>query len=305
MDYEEPGFNRDCEILFISDSFKMEFGELTPFTSREEDLIAQILPGDLFTKTEFTASVKCPQVKDNDIGTADKNICRVHIQNTIAACKNLKIIFVCGNLPMVMLTKKSGITTKRGKKLEYNGIPVIPIFNPIQVLMEPQNRYLFSLDIQNGIDQYYFKIDSKSEFKPELIDTIEGLNKLEALADRDVAIDIETTGLDFLKDEIQTVALSFDDDKTYVIPLFHKEFQPPYERWYDMVKNTLNLICKSPSRKIMHKAQFDTKFLSVFGVKEILNIWDTKLMQHMIDENLPKGLKDLVGYYFPEEQDII
>lgn len=56
--------------------------------------------------------------------------------------------------------------------------------------------------------------------------------------------------------------------------------------------------------KIFHKAQFDTKFLARQGLVDIQNIHDTKLMQHMIDENLPKSLKDLVAYYFPNEQGI-
>tara|TARA_R110000868_G_scaffold13711_3_gene63581 strand:- start:9897 stop:10817 length:921 start_codon:yes stop_codon:yes gene_type:complete len=306
MDYLEEGFNKDCEILFISDSYKLEYGELTPFSQREEDLIYGIikyLNYDILGKIEFTAAVKCPQVKDSDIGTVDKNICRNHIWDTILSCPNLKLIFVCGNLPMVMLTKKSGITTKRGKKLEYNGIPVIPIFNPTQVLMEPQNEYLFKLDIQNGFDQHYFKKESKSDFIWELLYTDETLSKLDSI-NSDVAIDIETTGLDFMKDEIQTIALTSEGNPTYVVPVFHKEFDLP-TGWCTNLLIKLNRICKSEHRKIFHKAQFDTKFLARFGITEITNIWDTKLMQHMIDENLPKGLKDLVGYYFPDEQDII
>jgi len=30
-------------------------------------------------------------------------------------------------------------------------------------------------------------------------------------------------------------------------------------------------------------------------------VWDTKLMHHLIDENAPKSLMDLVKIYFPEE----
>jgi len=32
-----------------------------------------------------------------------------------------------------------------------------------------------------------------------------------------------------------------------------------------------------------------------------VNVWDTKVMQHLVNENVPKSLNDLVNMYFPEE----
>jgi uracil-DNA glycosylase family 4 len=157
MDHEEEGFPNECSILFVSESFKMEFGELTPFTSKEEALIESAIEKagfkHLLGSVEYTAAVKCPSVKDKDMSKDDKDICRQHIAKTIEKCKP-SLIFVCGNLPMVMLTKKSGIMNKRGKIIDhYEGIPVVPIYNPTQVIVEPKNDYLFSLDIQNAIEQ--------------------------------------------------------------------------------------------------------------------------------------------------------
>lgn len=311
MDHEEEGFNKDCHILFVSESFKVEFGEITPFVTKEQDLIESILMSlghaDLIPHVEYTAAVKCLSVKDKDMNKDDKDICRAHIAKTIKACKP-KLIFVCGNLPLVMLTKKSGIMDKRGKTFEYEGIPVVPLYHPFQVIVEPQNEYLFKLDIQNGIDAHYKQKGSDSQFCWELLDTVEKLKKLDNFVKCDVAVDIETTGLDFLKDEIQTIALSFDCEgkhKTFTIPLYHKEFDHP-EGWVSKVCAALDKIFSYEySKKIFHKAQFDTKFLARQGLQNIRNIYDTKLMQHMVDENLPKSLKDLVSYYFPTEQSII
>lgn len=290
----------------------MEFGELTPFTSREEKLIETSLEkaglGRFLATTEYTAAVKCPSVKDKDMSKDDKDICRQHIAKTIEKCKP-KLIFVCGNLPMVMLTKKSGIMTKRGKVIDhYEGIPVVPIFHPVQVLVEPQNEYLFTLDIQNAIEQILIKDEVKSEFSWVIIDDILKLWDLDTYTRFNVAIDIETTGLDFLKDKIQTIALSFDigDNKQYTvtIPVHHPEFVQP-RGWITEVLDFLNRVFRSHTIKVLHKAQFDLKFLEQLGVNTNGCIYDTKIMQHLIDENLPKSLKDLVGYYFPSEQGII
>lgn len=311
MDHEEEGFPDECTILFVSESFKMEFGELTPFTRKEEALIESAIEKagykHLIGHVEYTAAVKCPSVKDKDMSKDDKDICRQHIAKTVEKCKP-KLIFVCGNLPMVMLTKKSGIMTKRGKIIdEYQGIPVVPIFNPTQVIVEPQNEFLFCLDIQNAIEQVLIKENTNSDFNWEVVDTLEKLHSLVAYSLFDVAIDIETTGLDFLKDKIQTIALSFDANdkqKTVVIPIYHKDFSHP-GGWVEQAIKFLNEVFANPSLKILHKAQFDLKFLTQLGVEVQGTICDTKIMQHLIDENLPKSLKDLVGYYFPSEQGII
>ena len=312
MDHEEEGFPNECSILFVSESFKMEFGELTPFTSKEEALIESAIEKagfkHLLGSVEYTAAVKCPSVKDKDMSKDDKDICRQHIAKTIEKCKP-SLIFVCGNLPMVMLTKKSGIMNKRGKIIDhYEGIPVVPIYNPTQVIVEPQNDYLFSLDIQNAIEQVLVKADVNSEFTWIMIDDILKLWGLDTYTRFDVAIDIETTGLDFLKDKIQTIALSFDmgENKQYTvtIPVHHPEFVQP-KGWITEVVDFLNRVFRNHTVKILHKAQFDLKFLKQLGVEVRGVISDTKIMQHLIDENLPKSLKDLVGYYFPSEQGII
>lgn len=312
IDHDEQAFNRDCEILFVSESFKVEFGEVTPFPTKEQELIEDTLSslgmGHFIPKVEYTASVKCPSVKERDMTKEDKDICRQHLTATLKACKP-KVIFTCGNQALVMLMKKSGIMGKRGKTFYYDDIPVVPIFHPAQVLIEPQNKYLFQLDIQSGIENHCQKIESKSDFIWSLVDTPEKLTDLLKHKDCDISVDIETTGLDFIKDEIQTIAITvslpLECQYTYVIPMFHKDFTHP-ENWANKVAEVLNQFFENENtRKIFHKAQFDTKFLARQGMKNIQNIFDTKIMQHMIDENLPKSLKDLVSYYFPNELGVV
>lgn len=315
MDHEEEGFPTECDLLFVSDSFKMEYGEITPFDSEEEQLIESTLEKighkNLIPTTCYTASVKCLAIKDKGIGTGDMEICRKHIFETIKKCKP-KLIFVCGNLPMKMLTKKTGITTKRGTLAgEIDGIPVVPIFSPKQVAIEPKDNYLFTLDIQNAIDMHFIKSDVETQFDWKPASTLEALEEIKKYVSYDVAIDIETTGFDFRQCVIQTISLCFDTPsglKTFAIPVNHKEFKDidiPFDTWKEKLISLLDSIFAADTVKIFHSAKFDIRFLRQFGVNVQGFIGDTLLMQHLIDENLPKSLDDLVGYYFPAERSII
>ena len=85
----------------------------------------------------------------------DKNyistiFCRI-IYNTIRKVKP-KLVFACGNLALKMITKKSGIKSKRGSKfvIEVHGeeVNVVPLLHPTSVIIEPENRPLFDQDIE-------------------------------------------------------------------------------------------------------------------------------------------------------------
>jgi len=119
--------------------------------------------------------------------------------------------------------------------------------------------------------------------------------------DETLAVDIETTGLNFLTDSIQTIAIS-SKDSNWVIPCDHKD--SPFKKGephYAKVWVILRKILENPrNKKVFHNAKFDLKFLINHGIYT-KNVWDTKIMHHLLDENLPKSLMDLVKLYFPTE----
>ena len=98
-----------------------------------------------------------------------------------------------------------------------------------------------------------------------------------------------------------TIALTTREN-TWVIPLDHKDSpfrkgQPDYAK----VWGCLRRILENPkSRKVFHNAKFDLKFLINYGIYT-KNVWDTKIMHHLLDENMPKGLMDLTKLYFANE----
>jgi len=200
------------DILFLSESFTSMYGDPTPFSDKELNLIQKILPKDMHRFTTYSAAVKCPGVKEADMSPDNKNICREHLYQTILTVRP-KLVFACGNLAMNMLIKKRNIFDKRGVlfPFEYEDFncTVVPLYHPTMVVNEPSYRYLFELDIKNSIARV-IEGRTKSDFEYEVIDTAEKLKSLEHLFDTDtpVACDIETTGFDFLWDKIQTIAFS-------------------------------------------------------------------------------------------------
>ena len=96
-----------------------------------------------------------------------------------------------------------------------------------------------------------------------------------------------------------TIALS-TREQTYVIPIDHKDAQWSGEERTLVLNHLKDIMVDKRIRKIFHNAKFDVKFLLEYGMI-VRNIWDTKIMHHFVDENMPKSLMDLVRFYFPHE----
>ena len=297
LDYENLP---QSDILFLSDSLKHRYGETLPFSSLESKVLKEA------TSLEFVcaASVKCPSVKEVDMFPADMKICRQHLEATIDKVKP-KLVFPCGNLAMKMLIRKSGITDKRGKSYEFqsaNGHTciVVPIFHPYSVIKEPRHTTLFEADIKNAIEKYVLGKKGKGDFAYETLMSMDDVVELSEMLNHTedtLACDIETTGLNFKTDKIQTIAFSTQEGN-WVIPCDHKD--SPFQD-SEAVLDCIRGILENPNnKKVFHNAKFDLKFLQRYNVVPV-NVWDTKVMHHLIDENLPKGLMDLVKLYFPME----
>lgn len=307
MDYKDI---EESPVLFLSDSlfFSKTFRTLHAFKKQELDLIDEFYP----EKYAVAASVKCPSVREDDMKTQDFHICRQHLEATINKIKP-RLIFPCGNLAMKMLIKKSGITSKRGKSYSYeteegHSAVVVPLMHPYSCIKEPQNKVLFGKDIRNAYEKFVLNKEVESDFKYSVATTYEDVVEMADTlkdTDLDLACDIETTGLDFRRDKIMTLSIS-SKENTYVIPCDHKDspFNEESED-RDKVWDLIRSIMSNPkNRKIWHNAKFDIKFMLRYGVG-IRNVWDTKIMSHVVDENLPNGLMDLVKIYFPNELEVM
>jgi len=299
MDYEALS---ESPVLFLSDSLKLARGKFSPFSQPELALLREVLEGTP-TKYKVSASVKCPNVKEADMSPNNMKLCREHLMDTIDKVKP-KLVFACGNLPMKMLIKKSGITNKRGSMFDYeteagHKCIVVPIYHPYMVIAEPRHKYLFEVDIKNALDKVILGKASESKLEYKLVSTGEELLDMALTLEtieEPIACDIETTGLNFLRDKILTVAIS-SREKNWVVPVEHKEGTLDLND----VLAALRTVLQNPrNKKVFHNAKFDLKFLKRYNV-EVVNPADTKVMHHFVDENLPKSLMDLVRLYFADE----
>jgi len=298
LDYEKLS---ECDVLFLSDSLKYKYGKASPFSKSDMQLLK-----DSTSDIEFVcaASVKCPSVKEADMTPDNMKICRQHLEATIDKVKP-KLVFVCGNLAMKMLIRKSGITNKRGKSYEFttgmdHTCMVCPIYHPFSVIKEPRHKYLFETDIKNAYEKYVLEKIDRTSFTYETLLEIDEVEELAAsLKDTEetIAADIETTGLNFRTDKIQTIAIS-SGDQTWVIPLDHKD--SPHKKSVRVWRLLKQILENSKNKKVFHNAKFDLKFLMNYGIHP-KNVYDTKVMHHLVNENLPKGLMDLVKLYFATE----
>ena len=314
IDYE---FENQCDILFVSDSLKLFEGDYVPFRSMEYTVILNELKRydiDL-KKVGFTSSMKCPNLTADTAHKDAKKLCRNHLEDTINHYKP-KLVFACGSLATEMFYGKKVKGQKtRGVIKEFelkNGFKfqLTSIIHPFQVVSEPKNQFLFSTDVENAINRVIKKEVKIIKVDHTPILSVEDLKPFDYLTStkNTLAIDIETTGLNFLEDTIHTVSISElcgdtgDVLTTIVLPIDHREANLTYKVKADFVRFLQCVCCNKNNIKVFHNASFDTKFLHRYGVTIIENTWCSKLLYHLYDEENPKRLLDLMIYFFPKEQ---
>lgn len=295
-------------IVFIHDSRVRQRGQVFSFFDDEYDAIMALLKKSNLPLEEcqFIAAIKQLGVSEKDVTTEIIHANRPLLEQDLKEAKP-KLVFVLGNLAMKTLLRKSGITNKRGKEfwieLDDQEIPVVPLFHPFSVYTEPKLRGLFIQDVDNSYDKFILgknKLGNSSyNLHNDLPSALEAIK--EATQKEVVAIDIETTGLDYKKDKITTFGLSLGEHKAFVIPINHRESELSESDLNTIRDSLADLLANQSVAKVFHNCKFDLKFLQNWGIDKFSNIHDTQIMHALVDENLPHGLMDLVKEYFPHE----
>jgi len=316
QDYLHDG--QQADILILNDSFRWGQGGIAPVDGSELALLLRAyeeagIPEEEYLAFSHSACIKCPYVGSDDMSANDMKICRVHLEHTIKVTKP-KLIICFGNLSLKMLLKKSGIMTKRGSLFDYNGVPVMATYSPIQVIREPKYADLFIKDISNAYR--IFKDGASSKQKDFTI--VKEVKAITALTDRfkamkatnvPVAVDLETTGFEFNRDRIRTMGISFRDPQTKEKETFvllspeevcKQDYDNPFMEFVDY------FLTSPKFKKIFHNAKFDLKFLyhllykdkRIASMHAVNNVACTKIMAKFVDENKPNSLSDLVKEFF-------
>ena len=294
----------DEKIVFITTSQYRERGSLYDFNDHEHSIVSTLLDKTSLPDGhyQFVPAIREPNTCEDDLTTSDYNEHRPFLYKDLEEI-NPTLIIPLGNVAMKTLLKKSGLFNKRGREFEYEGCPVVPTYSSDLVFLEPKLRKLFVQDINNAYDKFILnknKFDGTGYVLCKTIDEVKEQMKLASQYDV-LGVDIETTGLDFKKDVMSTIAFSYGESQAFTLPIYHRE-SPFDDVDMKVIKKELSDLIKNKNiEKVFHNCQFDIKFLMSFGIKTFNNIGDTKIMHSLLDENLPHGLMDLVKEYFPQE----
>jgi len=307
--FRDTDFHGTEKIVFLHDCLHRRRGKMYQFPDNQFQALQALLensdlPSDSY---QFVAAIKCADITEDDVSTKMFHEHREFLEEDI---KNLTpdLIIPLGNLALKTLTKKSGITMKRGKEfwvdIEGTKIPVVPTLHPFALYAEPKLRKLFLQDVNNAYTKFILKTNKFDESPYELING--DLSRFDELMDivmntDAVAFDIETEGLDFKKHKIQTIGFSYDEKEAFVVPINHKEGEFTPSDLNHIRQRIGRLMSNRNIVKVAHNASFDLKFLMNWGIKNFEAVEDTKVIHALVDENKPHALMDLVKEYFPQE----
>lgn len=294
----------DEKIVFVTTCQYRERGSLYDFSDHEYAAVATLLEktGVPLGSYQFIPAIREPNTVEDDLTTADYNTHRPFLYEDLDQIKP-DLIIPLGNVALKTLLKKSGLFNKRGKEFVYEGCPVVPTYSSELVFLEPKLRKLFVQDVDNAYDKFILNKNKFDGTGYVLCKTIKEFNRQMDLAEQHpyLGADIETTGLDFKKDTMSTIAFSYGEGNAFTVPINHRE-SPFDDVDKQIIKERLSgLMANKNIEKIFHNCQFDIKFMKTFGINVFNNIGDTKIMHSLLDENLPHGLMDLVKEYFPQE----
>ena len=202
-------------------------------------------------------------------------------------------IILVGSECLKYYTKQSSVTEYSGRVIDDKFLPII---NPAMLAFKPEAKKTWEESVGN-ITKYVkgeltvMKLGSDKAYGiTETQEFIKFLNDaLEAPYDF-IALDSETTGLYPRDGHILGMSISYEPDHGAYIDT---------ECVDEEVEELLQELF-TKKRVVFHNAKFDLKFLLSHDI-HTLNVWDTKIMHHFINETAPKSLMDLVKLYFSDE----
>ena len=132
------------------------------------------------------------------------------------------------------------------------------------------------------------------------ISSEEKLNKVikQAMKSKVVAVDTETTGLDYMDTDLVGVSLSFKPGEAYYIPLQHKD-ESVAQLELNLVLEELKPLLESSENKIIgQNIKFDRNVLAKYGI-DITSIKnDTMMMSYVLDASATRHNLDALSSYY-------
>jgi DNA polymerase-1 len=273
-----------------------------PFQGRSGKLLNDMLEAAGIDRSEcyVTNIVKCRPPENRTPSAAEVKTCKPYLDAEIAAVKP-EFILTLGATALKGITKKAKITELHGQQFDYAGTTVVPTFHPAAALRDPARLDPLRKDIVKFGHILNGNVPSADELHWEVIRTMDQWNQFieEFSETKEVAIDIETTGLDRYADGagINSIQFGLDTGRNWSLPLEVRD--SPWKDKPKVRQRFVETLVELADGKtvIGQNFKFDNLWIkAIYGVKFHLN-FDTMLAHHTLDENSPHGLKELASEY--------
>jgi uracil-DNA glycosylase family 4 len=277
-----------------------EVAQGRPFVGRAGKLLREILTA-LHVDTSrvyYTNACCCRPPMNRTPKASDIMACKRRLISEIEEIQP-KLIIALGNTALSsLLGGGAGITRRRGmfEALEMpNGfvVGVIPTLHPAGILRMPDGFRDLADDLSFAIAVAAGEVEPVEQPPYDEFILVDEKYKLTALIERlntkeEVAIDLETTGLDPRAGEILSCSFTFGDLQTFVID------------WHELSPKTRKTLCEvmQGCNGVYHNGQFDVQWLWTHGA-DVGIVADTMLAHYCLDERKGgHGLKRLATSYF-------
>ena len=133
-----------------------------------------------------------------------------------------------------------------------------------------------------------------------MINSEKELDKIIKLASKSkiIAIDTETTGLDYMDADLVGVSLSYEPGKAFYIPFGHEKQDVPQLKEKVVINKLKPFLEKAKDKIIGQNIKFDRNILARYGIKidSIKN--DTMMMSYVLDASATRHNLDALSSYY-------
>lgn len=266
----------------------------TPFVGKSGQLLRSKLEGLGIDDVFITNAVSCRPPDNRTPTKGEIKACKKWLDYQIAMVKP-KYVLTLGNVPLMSITGAAGVTKRRGKPFQQDGIIYLPTFHPSFILRDPTQEHVFDLDLQLFSDIIQFGgIPEERELDFTLVlddDDVEEMLE-DMVSSGTVSFDLETTGLYPWAKDAAVTAIGFGTrNHQWILPASHPE--SPWSR--SQLESVIDEISEIIDDLVVvaHNAKFDLLWMRVIFGAEWPVDFDTMIAHYLVDENDRHGLKHL------------
>lgn len=286
-----------------------EDAEGRPFVGASGQLLDEMLASAGLDRREMfvTNTNRCHPPQNRPASPAEIKACKPYLEKELEVVQP-EIVVLLGAAALKGALGQTGIMGKRGAAIEKDGRTYYPMLHPAYMLRNPAYLPMFASDLA-GLKRLMDGTNEKPVTNTRIVNDTESLReffqRMRAQPDdAPTVFDIETGtttgrkggGLQhWAKDwAMATCGFTFEVGESWVLALEH-----PEAIWGESVKaiyQALDAEMPRFTRLINHNIKFDLAGLLARGVHGTA-FFDTMVAHHLLDENMPHGLKPLAITY--------